>query len=157
MRYGAAAAARCELRTTRRRCGVAGRREGERLVPPGPSRCPGGVVLATRQGGRPPPRDLVPPNSARVELLPGRELLREPLPRAVREEDEWAALLVLVHQAAVLEPRHERVLALDPGVRDGADLLAVEATPALLVEAVEELHDALVADEVDEGVPEGFE
>ena len=77
------------------------------------------------------------------------------MPRAVREEDEGTALLILVHEAAVLEPRDERVLALDPGVRDGADLLAVEAAPALLVEAVEELHYDLVADEVDEGVPEG--
>lgn len=53
----------------------------------------------------------------------------------VAVEDDGPALLVLVrHQAGVLEVGYQRRLALDPGIRDLALLLRVELLPLLVVE-----------------------
>ena len=52
----------------------------------------------------------------------------------------------------VLEVVAECPCALDAGIGEGADLLAVEPAPLLAIELVVEGNDELGMDEVDEGV-----
>lgn len=65
---------------------------------------------------------------------------------AVSAEDNGAAALVLMQQAAVLEVRHQAALALDARVADVAHLLAVELLPLLRMEPVEQRRNVLWQD-----------
>ena len=65
---------------------------------------------------------------------------------AVSAEDNGAASLVLVQQAAVLEVRHQAALALDARVADVAHLLAVKLLPLLSMEPVEQRRNVLWQD-----------
>lgn len=72
---------------------------------------------------------------------------------AGRLQDEWLQLLVvLVHDAGVPKVRLESLLALDPGIPDLADLLTVEALPALAVHVLHEWFDVGAVHKVNESV-----
>ncbi|TYZ61020.1 hypothetical protein PybrP1_009600 [[Pythium] brassicae (nom. inval.)] len=88
----------------------------------------------------------------RQRLFGGRERLRLAAVRAGAREHERPVRLVLVEQARVLKARDHRLLALEPRVRDRADLLAVKVRPLLRVELLVERHNGRGLDEVDERV-----
>mmetsp|Transcript_19368 Transcript_19368/g.73218 ORF Transcript_19368/g.73218 Transcript_19368/m.73218 type:complete len:236 (+) Transcript_19368:1140-1847(+) len=67
-----------------------------------------------------------------------RERLGLALERSVAVEEQRLVALFLLHQRGVLEALDHRLLALNPRVADGADLLGVEAAPAPSIKLVEE-------------------
>lgn len=98
------------------------------------------------QGGR---------DAAQVLVTQG-ERLRLSTFGARAVEEQGPILRILLPDSRVLEPSDDGLLALDAGVRDHTDLVAVEVLevlPAQPVEITEERHDGAVVNEIDEAVP----
>ncbi len=68
------------------------------------------------------------------------------------DEDHRTAALLLAEQTRTSEVLDERFLALNPGVGNLTDLLALEVLPALAVEALVEAHHVIGAQEIDERI-----
>mmetsp|Transcript_11084 Transcript_11084/g.35301 ORF Transcript_11084/g.35301 Transcript_11084/m.35301 type:complete len:354 (+) Transcript_11084:83-1144(+) len=67
-------------------------------------------------------------------------------------ENDGTAVAIHLHDARVLKAADERVSALNPGIRDRADLAAVEVTPSTVVKVLVKANDGPGVDKVDEGV-----
>ena len=67
-------------------------------------------------------------------------------------ENYRPVLILLVHESAVLEPLNHGRLALNPGVSDGTNLLAVEVLPRHGVVLVVERHNVGGVHKIDESV-----
>lgn len=72
----------------------------------------------------------------------------------IREKDERTTLFVFDEQTRVAEVLDHALLALNPRVRDVANLLAVELLPSMAIELPHKRSDVLGLYEVDEGVPD---
>mmetsp|Transcript_5328 Transcript_5328/g.15637 ORF Transcript_5328/g.15637 Transcript_5328/m.15637 type:complete len:207 (+) Transcript_5328:343-963(+) len=68
------------------------------------------------------------------------------------DEDERLVFFILLHQGGIFKSFQHRSLALDAGVRDVADLVAVERPPVLSKVALVEVQDVPVIHKVDECV-----
>ena len=60
---------------------------------------------------------------------------------------------MLVHYTGVPEVLHQRLLALNPGVFDIADLLRIETLPLLVIKVLHKFFDKSRVDEIDKSIP----